>query len=317
MDATPARTQPPAHDRSPAPTHPPAPTRPPAPTHPASPQPEPSARQTSSRPLPDALYTPLRAYSLARGLRWSLRQFGARPFPMLVPGILVVIISAIVMTVSHWLTPAQLTLAVHVEAHLWNVDLAYVPPPLDWQTALVFVIGYIVTLTSSLMLQNATLSGSIGIAEGHAATVRRFVVPRNWNVMVNVTTVLCVAIILGLVLFVVPGLIALYFLQFAIIASLADENPTVWGSIRKSVRVVRRFPFASLLTIIVLVGVVALGYAVFYVGVVVTGPIAALFLTYSYFSLERRDIVLIAPQPAAVAAGAASASGASPATSAV
>lgn len=256
-------------------------------------------------PLPEEMYMPLRGYSLAHGLRWALMQFAARPFPMLVPGILIMIISGIVLAVSHWLTPTSLTVSLTHPGKAWELLVSYVPPPLDVQTVIVFVLGYIVTLTSSLMLQNATLSGSVKIAEGLPATVRRFVVPRNWSVMVNVTTVLCIALILGAILFIVPALIALYFLQWAIVISLADENPTVWGSIRKSARIVRARPFASLLNILVILALVVIGYLVFYVGIVVAGPIAALFLTYSYFSLEKRQIVRTAPHVAAAAASGA------------
>jgi len=259
------------------------------------------ADQPRPNPLPDTMYESLRTFRLVHGLRWALMQFAARPFPMLVPGILILIISGIVLLVSRWLTPTSLSMHLTHDGDAWNLTFSYVPPPLDAQTIIVFVIGYIVTLTSSLMLQNATLSGSVKVAEGLPATVRRFVVPRNWNVMVNVTTILCVALIIGAFLFIVPALIALFFLQWAIVISLADENPTVWGSIRKSARIVRERPIASLLNILVIVALVVVGYLVFYVGIVVAGPIATLFLTYSYFSLENRHIVRAAPHVAAAA----------------
>lgn len=258
-----------------------------------------SAAAGGDSPQPDNGYAPLPGFSLADGLRWAVKHFAARPLPMLVPGILILVISGLVSTISGRLTPSHTQILLgplHASTQGgFDLSFTFAPPPADARTIIVFVIAYLVTLTSTLMLQNATLSGSVMVAEGKPATVRRFLVPRNWNVMVNVTTVFCIALILGLILFIVPGLIVLYFLQFAIVSSLADARPTVRGSLRTSIRMVRACPFVSLVTIIAVVGMLFVGYAAFYVGIVITGPIAALLLVYTYFSIARREIVGIAP----------------------
>lgn len=49
------------------------------------------------------------------------------------------------------------------------------------------------------------------VADGTPAPVQRFVVAHNWSVMANVTTVICIAIIVGALIFVVPAFVVLFF----------------------------------------------------------------------------------------------------------
>lgn len=239
------------------------------------------------RTIEDTEYVPLEDYSLARGLRWSWMNYRLM---MIIPGIIIMIVSALIMFLGSIFTPTTIEFSINHDGSTWSVFFLYTPPPFDLKTIIFFIVSYYISVNVTLIFQNATLAGSIAVADGEPATLRRFLMPKNFKVMLGVTTWLCIALIVGGILFIIPGLIALYFMQFALPASLADENPTVKGSIKKSFALVKAHRWASFLTILTVVALIILGYLLFYVGIVVTGPLASLFLAYSYFSLTGRDI---------------------------
>lgn len=242
------------------------------------------------RTIADTEYVPLEGYSLARGLRWSWMNY---KLIMIVPGILILVVSLLVMYAGSFFAPSLLNFSVNHDGGTWTMVLSYTPAKFDAETIIFYIVSYYISVTTTLILQNATLSGSIAVADGKPASLGRFLKPRNWQVMVGVATWLCIALIVGGILFIVPALIALYFMQFAIPAALADENPTVKGSIRKSIDLVKQHRYASLLTLLTVIALIIIGYLLFYVGIVVTGPLASLFLAYSYYSLTNRDIASV------------------------
>lgn len=235
----------------------------------------------------DTEFVPLEGYSLARGLRWSWMNYRLM---MIIPGIIIMIVSGLIMFLGSIFTPTTIVFSIDHNGDTWSIFFSYTPPPLDFKTIIFFVVSYYISVNVTLIFQNATLAGSIAVADGEPATLSRFLMPKNFKVMLGVTTCLCIALIIGGILFIIPGLIALYFMQFALPSSLADDNPTVKGSIKKSFTLVKQHRWASFLTILTVVALIILGYMLFYIGIVVTGPLASLFLAYSYFSLTERDI---------------------------
>lgn len=118
---------------------------------------------------------------------------------------------------------------------------------------------------------------------------------------VGATIIMGIAIVMGLILLVVPGivmLIRLWFVPFV----LADDRAGALDAIQKSWDITRGHTFDLFLLFLLLVGVNLLGLICLGVGVLISAPVSGLALAYIYRHLKPRALVApsipAAPAPA-------------------
>ncbi|MDO4687292.1 MAG: hypothetical protein Q4A92_12180, partial [Corynebacterium sp.] len=100
-----------------------------------------------------------------------------------------------------------------------------------------------------------------------------------------------VALIVGVgyVLCIIPGLFAFAFLFFAPFAFFAMQNPSIGGAMRASVDMLKRNPGPTILAILFVQVISAVGQMVIF-GAVVTMPLAAIFSTVAFRSSVTGDV---------------------------
>lgn len=146
--------------------------------------------------------------------------------------------------------------------------------------ALVFVVIY---------LQGAVTSGVLRVAAGDVVSVRSFLVPSRTLAFLATVVLMAIAIVVGLVLLIIPGLIAIFAFQFAPVFVLEQRmSPT--AALTASAKLAFRKPLDSLLTLLIHYVYGYVGGLIAGLGAVVTVPMGEAFLVHAYRDLVDRPI---------------------------
>lgn len=232
--------------------------------------------------------TPPGKADLGGAFRWSWSTLTRHPWPMIAPGVLI-------------LVAVVLGTAVSIVAAIWMVSPSTVrsvdaygdsttTTTTDFQAGglvllIVAVLAMIVLVT---YLEGSLTAGMLRVADGHPVGVGDFLkLPR---ALVYLVTMLLITILvlLGTVLLIVPGLIATYAFQFAPILVLEQKlSPTA------AMAASARLAFAKKAdSILVLLIEYAYGYAgaLVMAGMVVALPMSVAFRVHAYRDLVERPI---------------------------
>lgn len=120
------------------------------------------------------------------------------------------------------------------------------------------------------------------------------------HIWVGASIIMAVAVCMGLVLLVVPGVIMLLRLWFVGFV-LVDERTGPIDAIQRSWDITRGHTMDLLVFFIVLVGLNLLGAACLGVGLLVTLPISGLAMAFLYRVLKPKAIAAAVPPPQAAA----------------
>jgi len=183
----------------------------------------------------------------------------------------------------------------------------FVPSVIEWgqdrvfhrggQQFLMFLINIVVSATFALGLLKIYLrfrDGEKPIFENLFDGVAR---AHTW---VGAALIAGIAIAMGLVLLIVPGVIMLLRLWFVGFV-LVDERTGPIDAIQRSWDITRGHTLDLLVFFIVLVGLNLLGAACLVIGLLVTLPISGLALAHVYRELKPKTVVARVASPGAVA----------------
>jgi uncharacterized membrane protein len=134
-------------------------------------------------------------------------------------------------------------------------------------------------------VQAATLSGTLGIADGRPVTIGSFFKPRNFGSVVLAALLVGLLTAIGYLLCVVPGLIFSFFALFTI-AFASDHDVSAIGALKASFTTVRANIGSVLVSWLVQGLLVAAGMLACGIGVIVAAPVALLIQTYTYRRLS-------------------------------
>ena len=222
---------------------------------------------------------------------WAWSTFTAHWRALVVPGVLMVL-ATIVPLIAYFvlLFPA---IDAFTEAAADPYATSDVGIGVDVGSLVVVGVLYLVAIIASFYVQASMTSGALRVADGEQPTVSMFLVPRNLGRVVVTALLVGIIVTVGSVLCIVPGLIAAFFLQFAIIACI-DRNSSATEAIRTSFDVAKTRTGDSLLTFLCLYVINMLGAAVCFLGVVISAPLGQLFFAHCYRQLIGGTIVPVA-----------------------
>jgi uncharacterized membrane protein len=144
----------------------------------------------------------------------------------------------------------------------------------------VLVVGGIVGAIVAAAMVSAYLGGVFDMANGVAVSIGSFFKPRNLTNVVIAGLIIGIASEIGSVLCVLPGL-AVSIITFFAIPAIIDRNLGAIDGLKASWEITKA-NFVNVLLVWLLALVVLAVGSVCLVGVLVTGPVAALFTVYGY-----------------------------------
>lgn len=157
---------------------------------------------------------------------------------------------------------------------------------LGWLGSLVFT-GVIVLL--AVLVQVAFLNAALTVTSGRSLTVGDFFRFPNFGRVFGTAILVGLTVGVGYVLCIIPGLIAAFFLAFAVLISM-DRGLGAVDSMKASIDLVKNNAVTVLL-VAVAVGILnAIGSAVCGIGVLVTLPVAVVGAVYVYRRIQNQPV---------------------------
>ncbi len=138
------------------------------------------------------------------------------------------------------------------------------------------------------------ISGCLDIADGRPVSVGSFLKPRNLGPVLVTALLVAVLYTIGALMCLIPGLIVLFFAQFAI-AFVVDRSLSPVEALKASIAVARANVGNALLAMLVVYGITMVGSWLCYVGLLAAWPLAVLVQTYTYRRLSGGQVVALTP----------------------
>jgi uncharacterized membrane protein len=151
-------------------------------------------------------------------------------------------------------------------------------------SVVVSAIGGLISLIVTAAVQSAFLGGVLDIADGQKVSVGSFFRPRNIGRVVIAGVLVGLITIVGLVLCVIPGLVASIMLMFTTVA-VVDRNLAPIDAIKQSFALSSSNFVSVLLLWLVGVVIVFVGSLLCGVGLLVALPVTSLLVVYGYRTL--------------------------------
>jgi uncharacterized membrane protein len=132
------------------------------------------------------------------------------------------------------------------------------------------------------------------IADGREVAIGDFFRPRNVGNVIVATLIVGVLTGIGYALCVIPGLVVGFLLMFTVVA-LLDRNISATDAIRASFQVAKDNFGPAVLAYLIIIILVAVGAAICGVGLLVAGPLEALFMVYTWRLLSGGQVAPAIP----------------------
>lgn len=223
-------------------------------------------------------------YSLREALSWAITRFGERP---------IVLAGA---TLAYELLLAVLWIATW---HLANgadhgftgglANLLNSSENIGPDGATVLLIGSVVAIVVTSTMASGYVGTVLAVADRRSVTIASLFKPRSVGPVVLAGLLVSIATWVGTALCVAPGVLVSIFTIFTVIA-LVDRDLTAVGAIKASSAIAKRHFGTVALAWAVSLLLVLIGVLLFGLGLLVTGPITALFLVYTFRHLSGTSI---------------------------
>ncbi len=241
-------------------------------------------------------YSAEQPYSVGDAFSWAWNKFTKNAGPLiiasLVYGLVISIILGIFGGIAYALAPAPVTT---YESYDNGFSYSTSSGGLSVGSIIVMVIGLIVLILVGGAIQSAYTSSLLEIADGRQVDVGSFFKPRNVGSVIVATLIVGLAVLIGAAITCgILGIVIGFFTMFTTYA-LLDRNLSPVDAIKASFEITKAKVGDSILAWLIGSLIAAVGVAVCYVGAIVTGPVAALFLTYSYRRLSGGQVAPLTP----------------------
>jgi uncharacterized membrane protein len=159
----------------------------------------------------------------------------------------------------------------------------------------VLVLGGIVLLVAVAAIQSAYLAGVLDIANGQPVSIGSFFKPRMVGSVVLATVLIGIASAIGSLCFIL-GIVISIFTLFTTVA-IVDRSLSPIDGIKASIDIAKA-NFVQVLLTWLLAGVIAvIGALACGIGLIVSLPVAALYVVYAYRRLTGGQVAALNPQP--------------------
>lgn len=219
-------------------------------------------------------------YSVGDAFSWAWNKFSKNAVPLIVAtlayGLIIIAIQALTNALSAAVDPGDSTNYMSDGsgfAFSYSVDSP--------AGVIVAFIGWLVSLVVAAAVQSAYLGGVLDIADGREVSMGSFFRPRNIGAVIIAGLIVGVITTVGLLLCVIPGLIASIMLMFTVV-SLIDRNIAPLDAVKTSFNISRTHFGNVVLAWLAMVVTVVVGALLCGVGLLVAAPVATLILVYTY-----------------------------------
>jgi uncharacterized membrane protein len=287
--------QPPPPGYGPPPGYPPPPGYGPPPGYP----PQPGYPPPPGYPVPPGYPPPPGgAFDIGAALSWAWNKFTNNIGPLILAFLLYFVIGLVL----HGLV---FVLLGGANANTAGADGDYGTSFTGGLDTVGFLVLQIVAFVFGIFVQAAFLSGALDLADGRPVTVGSFFRPRNFGnvilaalLLALITGILNLPSLLSSFIFGLLALVAIaVFTFFALftIAFATDRGLSPIDALKASFSTVRSNIGNTLLSLVVQVLIVLLGFLACGIGIIVAGPVALLIQVYTYRRLSGGSVA--APTP--------------------
>lgn len=220
------------------------------------------------------------AYRVGEAVSWAWNKFSKNVTAILVPTLVFGVVYAVLQAVIQGVTSAFSTVDSTSYADGYGASIS-----LGLGGIVVTVLGAIVTVIVAAVVQSAYLGGMLDIANGQPVQIGSFFTPRNVVNVVIASVLSSIIVGIGVLLCIVPGVIATILLLFTT-AVVVDRNVSGVEGLRTSFAIAKANFGPTALTWLTTVGIGILGVLACLVGLIVAYPVIALVTVYAYRTLS-------------------------------
>ncbi|MGW0159190.1 hypothetical protein ACWDUN_07675 [Mycobacterium sp. NPDC003323] len=230
------------------------------------------------------------AYSIGQAVSWAWNKFSQNAVAIIVPTLVLGLIYGVLQFVIQSISSGFATASTSTSGD-YGFAAAY---SLGMGSILVTIIGAIVTAIVMAVVQSAYIGGMLDIANGRPVEIGSFFKPRNVANVVIASVLSSILIGIGIMLCVIPGLLAMAVLMFTTVIVI-DRNVSGIDGLTGSFELAKANFGPVLLTWLTTIGITILGFLVCLVGLLVAYPVVALVTVYAYRKLTGGYVAEQAP----------------------
>ncbi|WP_162462298.1 hypothetical protein [Mycolicibacterium sp. CBMA 234] len=228
-------------------------------------------------------------FNVGDALSWAWNKFAKNAVPLIVAvlvyGVITAVIGGLVFGGAVLASPDRAA-QTSDGGMMFAVDFSTVG-------MVILLLGELVLVAIGGVISSAFYVGLLGIADGQPTQIGSFFKPRLIVPMILLTLIVGVAVNIGSFLCVLPGLAIAVCVMFAH-AALIDRNLSAIDSLKVSFGIVKAHPGQSILVALVSWLLLVVG-AFCIVGALVTAPLAALMVVYTYRRLSGGQVAPLTP----------------------
>jgi len=239
-------------------------------------------------PPPPGYGAPANGYSVGEGLSWAWQKFTKNAVPLVVATLVFwligLLLSWVSQTVLQAVSPETFTAFDTADGVFETAT-----PTLTGVGLAVMILSSIVQILVKGGIASAGYGGLLDIANGQPVSIGSFFRPRNIVAVIVASLIVDIVTIVGLFACILPGLAVFVFAWFSTVA-IVDRNLSPIDGIRASIDIVKKNFGSVLLAILTWAALHIVGALLCGVGLLVTIPVAYLFLVYTYRRLSGGSV---------------------------
>lgn len=235
---------------------------------------------------------PAQGFNIGEAVSWAWNKFSKNTAAILVPtlafGVVYAVLQGLIQVISGLFTTVD-------SSSYSDYDSGFAASySLGAGGIVVSIIGSIVMLVVAAVVQSAYIGGMLDIANGQPVEIGSFFKPRNVVNVIIASVVSGIIVGIGIVLCIVPGIIAVIMLMFTTVIVLDRNVPGIEG-ITTSFNIAKANFGPVALTWLTTIAITILGVVLCFVGLIVAYPVASLVTVYAYRKLTGGPIAALTP----------------------
>lgn len=252
----------------------------------APPPPPPGAPQYGEMgAYPGGAGVPGTKVDVGEAFSWAFNKFKNNAGAMILPGLVVFLLGAALIAVGF----SAVALFGTTETRTDSYGFTYTETSLGFGGSVLFGLVYLVFIVGLLYIQASIISGAVRVANGEPVTAKSFLTPIRFGPVVGTAILVAIVTGIGYVLCIIPGIIAMFFLMFSVVATI-DKSLSPINAMKASFELTKSKVGDSIITLLVTYAINLVGVLVCYVGLIVAAPVAQLFLVHCWRRLNGAPI---------------------------
>ncbi|WP_110883566.1 hypothetical protein [Mycolicibacterium wolinskyi] len=235
-------------------------------------------------------FGPGAGYSVGEAFSWAWNKFTKHPAELLVPTLVFGLIYGALQGIIQLISSSFATTETSSYGD-YGYSASY---SMGTGGIVVSIIGGLVMLVVMAVIQSAYIGGMLDIANGAPVTIGSFFKPRNVGNVIIASVVSGIIVGIGILLCVIPGIIAMIMLMFTTVAVL-DRNVSGIEGITTSFNIAKANFGPVALTWLVTIAIAIVGVLACLVGLLVAYPLISLITVYAFRKLTGGQVAPLTP----------------------